>query len=449
MGAAEYNDPRLKFLLGRGALGALLLAAAIPALLLLVASLPWKAERAPAPPHVTRSAGGEGSLQAGAGEARFDFPVDPPIAGFTRWSYRSEGVREPVGARAVVLAVPGCKIALASAEILLVPDALRDAVLARVADLGLDGVIVAATHTHAGPGGYWQHGIAERLGTGRYDPRLRDAVASAIAEAIRAAAGALAPARVAVAGSTAPTLAKSRTGGLVDAHLTVVRLDHPDGSPVAELAIFPAHPTILGKENRRISGDWPHRFLAGGSHGLRVFFQGALGDQSVTGSSGGTTEMYGAAFSARVDSLRFGPPEPSAALAFAAVDVGLPSPDPGAAPPFLRRAARNLSRDALPAAARVEVVRLGGTTLVAVPAEPVAAVAAAWRAQLPTGAEIVSLANGYLGYVEEPERMAAGAGETVRTYFGPDLASRLGEAARAGADVVTSRREEVFGGARR
>jgi hypothetical protein len=32
--------------------------------------------------------------------------------------------------------------------------------------------------------------------------------------------------------------------------------------------------------------------------------------------------------------------------------------------------------------------------------------------------------------------MAAGAGETVRTYYGPELAARLGAAVRAAADAA-------------
>jgi neutral ceramidase len=117
--------------------------------------------------------------------------------------------------------------------------------------------------------------------------------------------------------------------------------------------------------------------------------------------------------------------------------VTLPGPAPGAAPPLLRRAAANLAWGMFPATARVEAVRLGDLVLVAVPAEPVAAVGAGWRAALPPGTEIVSLANGYLGYVEEPARMAEGSGETVRTYLGPELAQRLGEGAKVAAEKLT------------
>ncbi len=439
MSGAEYNDPRLKILPGRGALGALLAVVLVAAVALGAASLPWHADRAPAAPRVVRSAAGSGPLEAGVAEVPFDLPAGAPIAGFARLRYGSDGVRDPVGARALVLAAPGCRIALASAELLLVPEALEEAVLARVTDLGLTGVVLAATHTHAGPGGYWEHTIGERIATGPYDPRLRDAIAGAIAASIRKAAAGLAPARVSVARGAAEDLARSRSdaGAPDEARLTVIRLDRPDGAPVAELAVFAAHPTILGKANRRISGDWAGRFLADGTRGVRLLFQGAVGDQSVASASA-TPEAFGAALSARVDALRAPPPEGAPALAYAQVEVGLPAPDPGGAPAWLRRAARNVGHDAFPPTAHVEAVRIGPAVLVAVPAEPVAAVAAAWRRALPSGAEIVSLADGYVGYVEEPARRAAGAGESVRQYYGPELATRLGDAARLAAEAVTA-----------
>jgi neutral/alkaline ceramidase-like enzyme len=437
----------LKRLPARGALRALLTAAALLGLALGLASLPWHAERPFAPPRVVASAAGTGQLRAAAAEIAFALPAGVPIGGFARWSYASEGLRDPVGARALVLATPGCKVALVSADVLLVPEALEAAIRDRVADLGLDGLVVAATHTHAGPGGYWELWAGERLATGPYDPGIRDAIAAAAAAAIRRAHDALAPARVSVTRGAAPGLARSRSGGAEDGRLAVLRVDREGGAPVAEVAVFAAHPTILGGGNRRISADWPGRFAADGRRGTRLLLQGAIGDQSVSGPDSASPERYGDALSARVDALApAAAPLAPAELAYAAVEVALPSPDPGAAPWLLRRAARNLAHGMFPPAARIEAVRVGDLVLAAVPAEPVAAVAAGWRAALPPGTEIVSLAGGYVGYVEEPAQMAARAGETVRTYFGPALAERLGEGVRLAADMVARPARPSFHG---
>jgi hypothetical protein len=278
--------------------------------------------------------------------------------------------------------------------------------------------------------------LFERIATGRYDPALRAMVVGAMVDAIRGAAAALAPARLATVRSAADDLARSRSGGLEDAPLTVVRLVRPDGAPVAEVTVFAAHATILGGRNRVISGDWPGRFLQGGTHGLRVFFQGALGDQSTEGPSAGSTRGFANVLSSRVDALRFAPSSASPALAYAAVEFGLPANEVGGAPWPLGPAARNLAARVFPAAGRVEAIRLGPVLFLAVPAEPVSAVAAAWRVTLPPDAAIVSLANGYLGYVEEASRMAERKGETHLTYFGPSLAAVLGAAVQAAADAA-------------
>ncbi len=430
----------MKILSGRGALRAFLLALAVSAVLAGAASLPWRPSRPAEPPRLARSVEGVGALRAGAAAVPFELPAGTPIAGFARLSYRSEGVRDPVGARALVLASPGLKVALVSAELLLVPEPLEARVEAAVADLGLGGLVLAATHTHAGPGGFSRSLLFERLATGPYDPRVQEAIVAAIAEAIRRADAALAPARVAAARGAAPDLARSRSGGASGGGLLAIRVDRMDGARVAEVVVFPAHATILGKANRRLSGDWAGRFMASADAGVRLFVEGALGDQKVAGPASATPEAFSGALAERVAALPAGAAEDAPALAYAAVDAALPDLAPGAVPALLRPAARNLLQGALPATARVEALRIGEAVLVAVPAEPVAAVGAAWRAQLPPGAEIVSLAGGYVGYVEEPARVAAGEGETVRTYFGAELAARLGEAARLAAERVAPAR---------
>jgi hypothetical protein len=440
MSAAEYNDPRLKILPPRAAVRVLAAAAAILAAAVGLASLPWSGERAPVPPRVVATAHGAGALRAGVAERRFALPADAPIGGFARLSYRSEGTPGPVGARALVVEEPGCRLALVSAEVLLVPESLQAEIAAQVADLGLSGLLVAATHTHAGPGGYVDSLVFERIATGRYDPAVRAAVVDAIAGAIRDAAANLAPAALSTVRAAADDLAKSRTGGLEDAPLTVVRLTAPGGEPVAELTVFAAHATILGTRNRVISGDWPGRFLQGGTHGVRLFFQGAIGDQSTDGPSSGSTRGFANVLSSRVDALPFLAPERAPRLAFASVELGLPTNEIGGAPWLLRRAARNLAARTFPGTARVEAIRLGPVLFLAVPAEPVSAVAAAWRTTLPQGATIVSLANGYLGYVEEAPRMAAGTGETKLTYYGPALEATLGAAVQAAAEAADAPR---------
>jgi hypothetical protein len=427
------------------AVRALAAVALILAILLGIASLPWRGDRAAEPPRPGDAPSASGRLSAGFAVVPFELPAGVPLGGFARVRWASEGVRDPVGARAVVLAAGGLKVALVAAELVLVPEELEAAVRERVADVGLGGLVVAATHTHAGPGGFWHNPVGERAGTGPYDRAVRDLVADAMARAVREAAASAVPVRATAGAERAETLVRSRSGGEKDGRLTVVRLEPLEGgAPVAELVVFPAHPTMLGKRNRLVSGDWPSRLLALGERGPRLFLQGAVGDQSTTGHA--TPEAYGEAVSRRVDGIVTSTSTSTststatatststataagATLAFAEAEVVLPSVAPGALPGWLRPAARTVAGGLMPATARVAAIRVGSTVLLAVPGEPVAAVAAGWRERLggDLAAELVilGLAGGYVGYVEAPDRMERRQGETVRTYYGPELAERL------------------------
>ena len=214
------------------------------------------------------------------------------------------------------------------------------------------------------------------------------------------------PATLAVVRAQLEGLARSRTGADVDSRLVLVRLVRPSGEPAAELVGFAAHPTFLGKENHLISGDWPGRLLAAGARGPRLFFQGAIGDQSVrlppTAVSPGEAQhaAYARLLGDSIDVLDSGPSEWTPRLAVASATVALPPAAPGAVPVWLRRAAHSLLGGVLPGTARVTVVRMGPLLLVATPAEPTEAVGRSWRAAAGPDAELLSLVGGYLGYVE-------------------------------------------------
>ncbi len=389
--------------------------------------LPWVKPRPAVPPRVEVIARGDGPLEAGVGVAPIEVPLGAPIAGFAHLAYRSDGA-DPVTARALVLGSGELRVAVVSAELLLVPDSLRAAVMARLQGLQLSGVILAASHTHASPGGYYENLAAERAGMAPYDPSMRDLVANALAEAVRRAIANSGPARLSVARGREASLVNGRSGAEPDGRMTLLRIDRPGGEPVAELVVFASHATTLGKHNRRISGDWPSRFYARSKHGVRLLLQGPVGDQTTNfprylGPS--TTETYGAAVDRFAASLSFGPPDPSPAIAYAAADVALPIPEPPAAPRALRQAATNLASGFLPSQARVSALRLGPAVLLFTPGEVMSHLAARWREMGGPDAEVVSLADGYLGYLDSAERSGKGEPHPERTYYGPALAPAL------------------------
>jgi len=435
MEVAEYNDlVRKKLLTAIGAL-ALLLGAAYGIL-----SLRWHPPRRSGPPRLDAVARGAGPLLAGASVVPLDPPAPVPVAGFARLRWMEEGRRDPVAVRALVLQEPGCTVALVSVEILLVPGDLQHAIEERLRDLRLDRLVVAATHTHAGPGGFWKEPLGERVATGPYSDAVFDDLVKRAEHAVREAHAALEPAYLSVGRGAVTSLALNRGGGAVDGRLVSARLTGLSGREVGEIVLYPSHATLLGLDNHLVSGDWPGALMRSRKEPL-IFFQGAVGDQTPIPQRGpgGRPEAYARALARHLDELVHDLPDPWPELAVATVSEVLPPTDFGASPPFLRRVARNLFYDLLPDRAQVVAIRLGALTLLAVPGEPVAEVGRRWRVAAGEGAEILSLAGDYLGYVETSERMAEMAGETVHTYYGPELADRLAGAVKVAAEAVRPR----------
>lgn len=446
MAGREYNRRSLKKLLTA-------LAAAVTALAVLLAlalglgSLRWRPSFRAGPPRLEAVARGRGPLRAGAAVVPLAPPPPVPVAGFPRLHWMEEGRRDPIAVRALSLQENGCTVVVVSLEILLVPGTLDRAIQRAVGDLKLDRLLVAASHTHAGPGGYWKDAVAERIAAGPYGEAAFAHLVDRTARAVREAVGALEPAAFALGRGEAKDLVRNRRGGAaVDGRLTALRFVGRSGRQIAEVVIFPSHATLLGGENRLLSGDWPGAFMRSAT-GPVLLFQGAVGDQSPVVEPGTprTPEAYAGALRARVDQLELGPPDPSPALAVATSSAVLPPPDAGAAPPALKRLVKNVMYRWFPDRALLTALRIGPLTLLAVPGEPVAEVGRRWRELAGGGSEVLALAGEYLGYVETGERMAESAGETVHTYYGPELADRL-----AGAvDLATRAVRETAAGAGR
>lgn len=98
-----------------------------------------------------------GGLRAGAAQT----DITPPrtgyyLGGWTRADRRVEGQHTRLSAKAMVLEQGGRKVALVAVELFMVPGGLQQHVAEAVADRGFTtgNVLVSATHTHAGPGGF-------------------------------------------------------------------------------------------------------------------------------------------------------------------------------------------------------------------------------------------------------------------------------------------------------
>jgi neutral ceramidase len=101
---------------------------------------------------------GAATLRAGAGQA----DITPPqtgyyLGGWTRADREAQGQSTRLYANTLVLQRGSRKVALVAAELFAIPAGMQEDIARRVAALGFDRatVLLQASHTHSGPGGYF------------------------------------------------------------------------------------------------------------------------------------------------------------------------------------------------------------------------------------------------------------------------------------------------------
>ena len=406
------------------------LAAAAAAYALLL--LDWRDASAPAPV-VRPSFRVSAALEAGAAAV----PLAPPLpvvrGGYGPTKAVATRERDPLHARAVVLRAGGRSLAIVLLDVVLVPDALSRSLETRVADLGLDAVLLLATHTHSSVGAYDERLLAQFVGMGRYRADVAGAILGAAERSVRDAVARIAAVRVRTMQTRIVGWASNRStiDGPVDDALDIVVIERAGGGRVATLAVVAAHPTLEPRTTPELSADFPgaamRRLEEPG--GVALVLQGAEGDAAIAGRGAEAIEAAGALVAREVaDAAGQAVPPAEPTLAFARARVALPVVEVQAVRRFLvRRPLSNVAQHLLPRDANVEVLTIGDLTLLAVPGEPTALAARRWVRPNELKTRVVALADGYIGYIDAPERVREGTGESRRAWFGPELADAIGE----------------------
>ncbi len=382
-------------------------------------------------------AGEETPLEAGL--AVVDLTPAPGVAlgGYAaRWGRPSLAVHDAVEARALVLRQGDRSVALVSVDLVGVSRRVTELVRRRVADLGLDDVVLTATHTHAGPGGLTTVPLW-RTSMGAFDRGLFARTAARIEAAIRRAYADLDPAVIRAGRTSGERLRgavrrRAEVGVEPDASLGVIRIDRPDGSPRGAVVHFGAHPTLIGAGVRAISAGWPgaarrevERRLPGVT---AIFLQGAEGDVSPVTPPNTSPDVWAkvAAYGRLVgdaaieeygrlgerDRERIGLVVEGTRIAHVpTVAAALLGGSPESA---------LLGSWSVPVAR----LRLGTLELVTVPGEPTSAVAK--RMGAGSARWILACAQDHLGYfVDRPTWRAARDMEAELCLFGPGIADTL------------------------
>ena len=393
-------------------------------------------------PGVLSQVQGEGTLRAGAAKVALAPPFPVVVAGYAPPRPEASQAEMPLHARALVLEAGGARVGVVSLELLFVTPEIVEQVRERAAAVGVKEVMVVATHTHSSFGGYDTRWVAQLSGTGRYQRAAVDAAVAGASEALTQAASAMADVTLEVGGAADAGLVSSRSGGQPpDGQLTRVVLKGAAG-PVAEVLVFAAHATLIPRQRALVDPDYPGRLSAlreEAGHGVTLFVQGSEGNASVAYSEGQGAERA-AGFARKLSELADGAtPTPVAGpvrLAFARVQASMPRPDSSRlVPGFTRAAGDNFLCASAPREAEVDALAVGPLELLALPAEPTMAAGRA-LADLTGATHVLGLANGYVGYLDTPELVLGGQGESRRQYFGPALLERLGAAARVASGTV-------------
>lgn len=262
------------------------------------------------------------------------------------------GVHDELTARAVVLAPDdGPPVALVRLDAIGTSRELHERVVADLADLGYrtETVLLAATHTHSGVGAFLRAPLAALIGTDNFRPEVEASLARACVAAVRSAHAGARPATLALARARdrgadgAPVVGRNRRArrfpgevarDALDDRIVALRLDdRATGAPLAVVASYAVHPTVLGPDNLCFSADLAgalERALEARVGAPVLFVNGALGDVGPgrVGHSGGLARcrQVGEAFADLVAPavLDAGPGAPALALraTTARVDLG-------------------------------------------------------------------------------------------------------------------------------
>ncbi len=212
----------------------------------------------------------------GAGMADVTGPAyGSPMWGFGKAGQNTQGIHIRLKSRAFIFVDPasGNRLVLTSVDIgsiehnvvLEVVDRLQE----RFGDVySLDNIILTATHTHAGPAGYW-HSRTEFGLSGSFYKKHFERIVSGIVTSIVRAHENIQPGQILInkgqvegaganrsmaAYNANPAEERARYESPMDKEMTLLKLVGP-GGPIGLVNWFAVHPTSMTYDNLLISGD--------------------------------------------------------------------------------------------------------------------------------------------------------------------------------------------------
>ncbi len=387
--------------------------------------------------------------------------LTPPLElGYTlggygaRMSKPAEAIHDDIWAKALVIRDQGKQFAIVTMDILGLPPNVKSRLIRRLDDeaWNAENIMLLPSHAHSSLEmlALNEHNIFDIPAIGIFQPALLDFVVDRLAQLIIQTDQALAPVTTGTSSKEIADLNRNRRGSTpVDRELTVTRIDQMDGTPLAILVNWTAHPTIMDEHDMWVSGGWPgylqRELEAWIGHGVvAMYYNGAEGDQSVVAGAGGShyekAEIYGRRLALEVMPLYEDiQVEGEVTFDYSMRSVALPPKRPH--PDFMRTGGQEymlnednidaLLNQVLPDSTYIGVVRLGSLMIVGAPGEMIAQlglqVKDALRTEHVRHPVVGGLANEWISYMLTPAEYAKGGYEASVSFFGEGLGDLIAQ----------------------
>ncbi len=219
-------------------------------------------------------------------------PIGAPLAGFAARQGVCEGIHDNLHARALVIENNGKAVAFVSLDVLAVSSEFVNRVRANIekgTGIKKDAVMIASTHTHAGPVTVKAFYNPED----NLDSVYMDSLAGAIEKSVSKAWEANFAARIGIGRGRVEGIGVNRRSldkKPIDEEIGIIKIADADGNTRAVLINYSCHPTVLGSNNLLATGDFPYFTIEKiereiGDGGFAMFVNGAQGDISMGHSS--------------------------------------------------------------------------------------------------------------------------------------------------------------------
>ena len=408
--------------------------------------------------------GAQTRLLAGFSEAQLTTDGELPLAGYgsaarrtlltqgykyATWFKPSTGVHDPVRVKTMVLLSGSKKLVFVSLDLAAVTAEMYQDLVRVLKALGYDrdAILIAATHTHSGPGTLSDRFLWEALAADRFQPgyyaTVRERIALSVAEAEHAAQ----PAELFTVSFSAQGMQRNRRhrDGWFDPTANLLLARSRSGAWLGALVNFAVHGTALNARNLELSADLPgaiERELQEQLHAPVLFINGAEGDVSPAEGGFHGIENLSRSFAQQAMQAiaKAKPVQPIWSARTSTVELGDPAVTIGAC--LSASWHRHIGDwivlglgDSVPHKITISYLQLGDVRMLAWPGEPTTTLGFDLK-RAAAGAWVLGLTNGYQGYFTSPGEFAEGRYEACSSLYGPQAGERV---VKAFSDLVQAR----------